>query len=130
MTTQLLITGVEEIVAQEADATLRQQFDLRLTPRASVQVGVTQRGQEQEVPLLAEDDDLVELEYNDGGREWMRVDALRRRLGQGTQTRAAETGLRVPLTPPGVAPAATRGRGEALLKRLRLFALDRDGFVN
>jgi tetratricopeptide (TPR) repeat protein len=122
---QIIVTGSPLPVAT-GPATDLEAYGLHLETRRAIQVGPLARGQAHEIRLDAADDNLVEIEYSDGGREWMRVDALYRRLSPPSAQRGDATGAL--LIPERMPVGAGTSRGEPLpIKAIRLLALSGTG---
>ena len=105
---------------QDEHASLQKHFAFTVETRLAVQVGTT-RGGETLIPIDAADDDLVELEYSNGLREWMTVEELRTRYAD----QAADRGLAGPLTITATPlDSATRGAPDLVIKGLKLLGID------
>jgi tetratricopeptide (TPR) repeat protein len=99
---------------------------LKVSEKISVSVGVSLRGAPVEsVPFEAKFDDVIELEYEGGLRQWVRVDQLRDDLQKrnGLLARGA-AGQQEVVIPADLGSPAARGAADLLLKGLKILGLD------
>ena len=80
------VVGQEIKPASDEHASLQKRFAFKVETRQAVQLGAT-RGREAPLQLEAADDDVVELEYSNGLREWTTVDELRARYADQAASR-------------------------------------------
>src|SRR6476646_9358602 len=99
---------------------------LKVEERKAVVVGVSLRGAPLEtLPFDARPDDVVELQFEGGLCQWVRVDQLRDDLRKRNDllTRGGPEELEV-LIPPDLGAPPSRGAGDLLLKGLKILAID------
>jgi tetratricopeptide (TPR) repeat protein len=99
---------------------------LKIEEKVAVNVGVSLRGAQVEtVPFEAQTDDIVELQYEGGLFQWIRVDQLRDDLQKrnGLLTRGTATGDEV-MVPPDLGAPITRGGIDLVLKSLKILGID------
>jgi CHAT domain-containing protein len=99
---------------------------LKIEQKKAVVVDVYLRGAEFEtVPFDANPNDVVELEYEGGLRQWIRVDQLRDDLQKRKKLVMPAADEHEVIIPPDLAAPATRGGGfDLLLKGLKIFGID------
>jgi len=104
---------------------------LKIEEKTAVIVGVSQRGPAVEsVAFDAKPDDVVELEYEGGLCQWVRVDQLRDDLLKRNRLLArGAAGEQELIIPADLAAPATRGAADLLLKGLKVFGIDPVGVV-
>jgi CHAT domain-containing protein len=119
--TTIVTPGHPVEVSEKPDPQL-EAFDLTVTTRAAVRVGDVQRGVGEEFRIEdAAPDDVIELEYANGVREWLRVDALQERLPGLNRSIGDEAVLRVPAY---WRPSQSRGVTDWVLEGLKVFNID------
>lgn len=128
MPTKLVLTGVAG--PSDPEEVLVADGSVRIQTKAVINLNAGTRGDQPPIPLEAQDDDLVEIEYMDGGREWMRVDTLRSRLGAAGTRGAAPATLIMPAQMPIGAPTTTRGAPDLWIKTIKLLNLVSSGQVD
>lgn len=121
MKTKLIVPGHEVKAPAEADDQTAR-VGLTVKTRFAVRVSESGRGADATPPSCeADDDDVVELEFADGTREWTRVALLRARLNVSTRGSATGSTLRIP---PVLSGAGSRGAGDWVLKGFKLLGFD------
>ena len=119
------VVGQKVTPAHDEYTSLQKDFDLKIETKATVQVGAV-HGEEVLVPLEAADDDLFELEYSNGLREWATAADIRARYAKASSERGQGDGIVITAIPPG---SATRGAPDFILKGLKLLGIDPVGAI-
>ncbi len=119
------VLGQETPPASDKYASLLENFAFRVETRKAVQLGAT-RGMETAVPLDANDDDVIELEYSNGLYEWTAAGDLQARYADQAAGRGAGDVVTITAALPG---STTRGAPDLVLKGLALLGIDLPGVV-
>ena len=98
--------------------------EFQLVTRDAVQVTAEERGKTQALDIPAGEDDVVELEYADGTREWMVAGKLTERLKNANRDLVRADTVYVS---PQLTGMRTRGVGELILKGLKVIGVDPAG---
>ena len=121
MTTTLIVPG-HQVKALEGRDPILARYGLLVETKSSVQASAASRGVGAETTVRdAADDDVVELQFTGGVRQWLRVDTLTQQASQIDRGLVTGRTLRIP---PTLSPSATRGVAELVLEGMKLLKID------
>ena len=122
MNNTIVVPGTRTTAKRDVDQEIQEKFGLTIETTECVQVRQDMRGGLQPVELTdVADDDVVEFEYADGVREWMRVDSFRERTQTTTRGIAGDNIIQLDVFSDR---QATRGGAETALKTVQLLKFD------
>ena len=119
------VVGQEIKPASDEHASLQKRFAFKVETRQAVQLGAT-RGREAPLQLDAADDDVIEVEYSNGLRQWTMVGELRARNADQAASRGKDDPIMITTVPP---ESATRGAPDLVLKGLKVLGIDPEGAI-
>jgi tetratricopeptide (TPR) repeat protein len=126
MSVQLRIPGqkIDALVGARDEDVEKYFGEFQLVTRDAVHVAADERGKALTVEIPAAEDDVVELEYVDGTREWIAAKSLAERLNDINRDMVGGDTVYVS---PQLTGMRTRGAGEWLLNGLKVIGVDPSG---